>query len=365
MMKSIAIIGSTGSIGKTSLKIYLQNKKNFDLKCLAANSNLKKLLNQKKKYKPTYSFLINKNITNKSLIDKDQFINKFQKKKIDFIISGLGGYEAININFDLLKVCKNLLIANKETIICGGEIFLKNAKKNKCNVVPIDSEHHCIDFFYKNFFKKKEIKEVFIIASGGPFYSKRLTHNESIKKVINHPNWKMGKEISVNSSTFANKVLEIFEAKILFKLSNNQIKIRVEQNSLIHAIIKLNNNFLIPIIHVPNMEIPIKNSLGLENNFNLNLDYMKLNITNPSIFKFPIIKIGFDILRMNNHAAMIFFTVINERLVNMYLNKQIKYGEIAKILIKTFRNKYFLKKITVKNINDINYVINFAKKFNL
>ena len=364
-MKSIAIIGSTGSIGKTSLKIYLENKKNFNLKCLAANSNLKKLLNQKKKYNPTYSFLLNKNITNKNLINKDQFINKFKKKKIDFIISGLGGYEAININFDLLKVCKNLLIANKETIICGGEIFLKNAKKNKCNVVPIDSEHHCIDFFYKNFFKKKEIKEIFIIASGGPFYNKRLTYNESIKKVINHPNWKMGREISVNSSTFANKVLEIFEAKILFKLRNNQIKIRVEQNSLIHAIIKLNNNFLIPIIHAPNMEIPIKNSLGLENNFNLNLEYMKLDITNPSVFKFPIIKIGFDILRMNNHAAMIFFTVINERLVNMYLNKQIKYGEIAKILIKTFRNKYFLKKITVKNINDINYVINFAKKFNL
>ena len=232
-------------------------------------------------------------------------------------------------------------------------------------MVPIDSEHHCIDFFYKNFFKKKEIKEIFIIASGGPFYNKRLTYNESIKKVINHPNWKMGREISVNSSTFANKVLEIFEAKILFKLRNNQIKIRVEQNSLIHAIIKLNNNFLIPIIHAPNMEIPIKNSLGLENNFNLNLEYMKLDITNPSVFKFPIIKIGFDILRMNNHAAMIFFTVINERLVNMYLNKQIKYGEIAKILIKTFRNKYFLKKITVKNINDINNVINFAKKFNL
>jgi len=364
-MKSIAIIGSTGSIGKTSLKIYLENKKNFDLKCLAANSNLKNLLNQKKKYNPTYSFLLNENITHKSLINKDQFINKFKKKKIDFIISGLGGYESININFELLKICKNLLIANKETIICGGEIFLKNAKKNKCNIVPIDSEHHCIDFFYKNFLKKKEIKEIFIIASGGPFYNKRLKYNESIKKVINHPNWKMGKEISVNSSTFANKILEIFEAKILFKLRNNQIKIRVEQNSLIHAIIKLNNNFLIPIIHAPNMEIPIKNSLGLENNFNLNLDCMKLDITNPSIFKFPIIKIGFDILRMNNHAAMIFFTVINERLVNMYLNKQIKYGEIAKILIKTFRNKYFLKKITVKNINDINYVINFAKKFNL
>ena len=364
-MKSIAIIGSTGSIGKTSLKIYLENKKNFDLKCLAANSNLKKLLNQKKKYNPAYSFLLNKKITNKSLINKDEFINKFKKKKIDFIISGLGGYEAININFELLKVCKNLLIANKETIICGGEIFLKNANKNKCNVVPIDSEHHCVDFFYKNFSKKKEIKEIFIIASGGPFYNKKLIHNESIKKVINHPNWKMGKEISVNSSTFANKVLEIFEAKILFKLRNNQIKIRVEQNSLIHAIIKLNNNFLIPIIHAPNMEIPIKNSLGLENNFNLNLEYMKLDITNPSVFKFPIIKIGFDILKMNNHAAMIFFTVINERLVNMYLNKQIKYGEIAKILIKIFKNKYFLKKIKVKNINDINYVINFAKKFNL
>jgi len=366
-MKSLAIIGSTGSIGKSSLNVYLKNRKNFNLLCLAANSNLKKLIKQKKKYKSKYAFLFNDNIKDKNLINKDLFLDKYKNKKIDYIISGMSGYQAIDINFQLLKICKNLLIANKETIICGGPVFKKSAKKNNCNIIPIDSEHHCIDFFYKNFSNSKEVDKVYLTASGGPFYNKKINFNEKIKNVINHPTWKMGVKISVDSSNFANKVLELFEAMILFNLSYDKIKIKVEQNSLIHAIIKLKNNFLIPIIHLPKMEIPILNSLNLQNNFEFHTKNINFNICKPNLKKFPLINIGYKILKMNSHCAMIFFTVINEKLVNMYLKKAIKYGEITKILIKVFNNKKILKTIQkkIKNLSDIKKAIKFADNLEL
>ena len=159
-MKTLAIIGSTGSIGESALKVYKENKKSFKLITLAANTNLNKLTKQYLKFKPQNVFLISnqkKKTKKKYLITKEIFLKK-NKKKIDYIISGASGYDAIKINFELIKISKKLLIANKETIVCGGEVFLNFAKKYKCQIIPIDSEHHCIDFFLKSFNLKKNIK---------------------------------------------------------------------------------------------------------------------------------------------------------------------------------------------------------------
>ncbi len=368
-MKSLAIIGSTGSIGESSLSVYKKNKNKFKLICLAANKNIKKLKIQSKIYKPKNILLLDYNNRDKinKLITKQSFLNKYRNKKIDFIISGLGGYEAIDINFDLLKICKNLLIANKETIICGGPIFLKTARNNKCKIIPIDSEHHCIDFFYKNFFNKNQINKIYITASGGPFYKKKINYKAKMKNVLKHPVWKMGKKISVDSSTFANKVLELFEAKILFNIPWNKIKIRVDEKSIVHSIIKLNNNLYLPILHQPNMEIPISNSLNLVNKLDINFKNIDINISSPNLNKFPIIKLGFKILKMESHSAMILFTVLNERLVKMYLESKIFYGDIIRILLKTFTDKSIIRraKFKIKSKSDIKNAINFANNINL
>ena len=149
-MKTLAIIGSTGSIGKSALEVYENNKKIFKLIALAANTNLNKLIKQYLKFKPQNIFLISdcdiKKEKKKYLITKKIFLKK-TKKKIDYVISGASGYDAIKVNFELIKISKKLLIANKETIVCGGKVFLELAKKHKCEVIPIDSEHHCIDLF--------------------------------------------------------------------------------------------------------------------------------------------------------------------------------------------------------------------------
>ena len=370
-MKTLAIIGSTGSIGQSALEVYKKNSKDFKLVALAANTNVNKLKRQYLKFKPkniflTGNFVNRKGKINKYLITKEFFLKKYLKK-IDYVISGASGYDAININFDLIKISKKLLIANKETIVCGGKVFLDLAKKNNCEIIPIDSEHHCIDFFFKSFNLKKNIKKIYITASGGPFLNKKINYNEKLQNVINHPTWKMGRKISVDSSTFANKVLELFEAKILFDLPFNKLGIKIENKSNTHAIIKLYNNIIIPIMHFPSMTIPISNALGVNNNNHINLNNFYSKYYDVDEKKFPLVNLGYYILKNCSMAGFIIFTVLNERLVEKYLKNEVKYGEIVDKLVKLFKHNDLLKK-SKKNIKDIKEIfdtINYAKKIKI
>lgn len=368
-MKTLAIIGSTGSIGKSSLKVFKKNKKKFKLIYLLANNNCYLLNRQIKKYKPKNFYLLNKKKHSKLLEKKKlKSLNNLiqSKKKIDYVISGVSGYESLNLNFKLLKISKNLLIANKETIICGGDIFLNQAKKSKCKIIPIDSEHHCLNLFFDSFKDVTKIKKIFLIASGGPFLDKKIKINEKIKDVVKHPTWKMGTKISIDSSTLANKVLELFEAKFLFNLKKTPISILIEKKSNLHAVVLLKNNISFLITHKPSMEIPIANSLDCLNADFLKLENLNLNLLKPNYKKFPIVKLGYKILNMS-HGSMIMFTVLNERIVNQYTGKKIKYGEISKKLVAIFNNKKIVKKVNkcIKNTSDIFKIINYCNSIKI
>jgi len=373
-MKTLAIFGATGSIGDTALKVYKNNRNKFKLLYLSANKNYRKLKKLDNLYKPKKIILTDKKLNLiKSKIDKkilfeNDLYNK-NIKKIDYVISGVSGYDALDLNLKLVRKSKKLLLANKETIICGGDYLKKYALKHKCKIIPIDSEHYCINFFLKNFSQKnfKQINNFYLIASGGPFLNKKFHYDEPIRKVIRHPNWKMGKKISVDSSNFANKVLELFEAKILFNIPSNKIKISIEEKSNVHAIIEFKNNIYFPIVHNPNMLIPISDGLDVFNNLNLNLNKLKIKFTKPNQRKFPIIKLGYDILKLNNHVAMILFTIFNERLVKKFINNQIKYGDIANNLVKIFKNKEVLHllKRRVQNYNDIKLIVDKGNKIKI
>jgi len=376
-MSTLAIFGSTGSIGKTSLKIFKKNKKKFNLLYLSAHNNYRKLKYLEKKFKPKKIILTNKKLNEvtylndkKIILEKDLFDKKKNKKKIDYVISGVSGYEAISLNFKLLKITKNLLIANKETIICGGNIFLRQAKKYGCNLIPIDSEHYCINYFFDRLNKSNinEIEKIYLIASGGSLLNKKIKYNEKLNIVLNHPNWKMGKKITIDSSNLANKVLELFEAKYLFNIPGNKLEILIEPTSNTHAIIKFNNELYFTIMHKPAMEIPISNSLNVNISKKFSLKNLKVNFISPDSKKFPIINLGYKILRENGHAAMIFFTVINDRLANLYLESKIKYGDISFLLVKNFKRNILVKKYLnkkINNINDILKIIKIAQKLEL
>jgi len=373
-MDTLAIFGSTGSIGKTSLKIYKKNKKKFNLLYLSAHNNYSKLKIFEKKFNPKKIILTNKKLNQSYFLNDKKIIlekNLFDrsKKKIDYVISGVSGYEAIEFNFKLLKIAKNLLIANKETIICGGHIFLKEAKKYGCNLIPIDSEHYCINYFFDSFKKINinEIEKVYLIASGGPLLNKKIKYNEKLKNVLKHPNWKMGKKITIDSSNLANKILELFEAKILFNIPADKLEILIESTSSSHAIIKLNNGLYITIMHKPEMEVPISNSLNIYTKKKLKIKNLKITFSAPDSKKFPIINLGYKILKDYGHVGMIFFTVINDKLAKMYLNSEIKYGDIPFFLVKSLKSKALIKHFNknINNLDDVLELIKIAKKLKL
>ena len=350
-MKTLAIIGSTGSIGKSALKVYNNNKKNFKLVSLAANTNLIKLKKQYLKFKPKNIFLIKNNgtqkIENKNYFTtKDIFLKK--NKKIDYVISGVSGYDAININFELTKVSKKLLIANKETIVCGGKVFLDFAKKNKCEILPIDSEHHCIDLFFKSFKLKKDIKKIYLTASGGPFLNKKIKYDEKLNKVVDHPNWKMGKKISTDSATLMNKVFEVIEAKKIFNIDLNKFNILIHPKSYIHAIIKFKNGLIKLVAHDTDMRIPIFNSIYCDdyNHFKSKkiniklLNNLNLNKVDPK--KYPLV----NILKIIPKKDTLFETLlvsINDELVSLFLHNKISFEDISNKLNQIITHKIFLK----------------------
>ncbi|WP_440918964.1 1-deoxy-D-xylulose-5-phosphate reductoisomerase, partial [Candidatus Pelagibacter sp.] len=307
MKKKIAILGSTGSIGKCLIDIIKKDKRNFEIILLSADENYKELLRQAKFFKVKNLIITNRhsyNIIKKNRLSKNMNIyndfNNFKKifkKKIDYTMSSISGIQGLKPTIEIIKYSKRIAIANKEAIICGWDLIEKRLDKHKTEFIPVDSEHFSIWYALQNT-EKNLIEKIYLTASGGPFLDKTLKKLKkvNINQVINHPNWKMGKKISTDSATMINKVFEIIEAKKIFKVSYNKLAIIIHPKSYVHAIIKFKNGLTKIIVHDTNMKIPIFNSLHLSKKM-INSKKLDFNILNNLDFrvanskKFPLIKV--------------------------------------------------------------------------
>ena len=245
MKKKIAILGSTGSIGKTLLKIINKNKKYFNIVLLTAHKNYKTLIKQAKKFKVKNLIITDKKsfnlIKKKYLYSKIKIFNSFEcyntifKKKIDYTMSSIVGLNGLNPTIKIIKHTKNIAIANKESIICAWNLIYKELVKNKTNFIPVDSEHFSIWYALNNK-TNKNIDKIYLTASGGSLLKvpKEKYNSLKIEKILKHPNWKMGKKITIDSSTLMNKVFEIIEAKKIFNLEYDQLEIIIHPHSYIH-----------------------------------------------------------------------------------------------------------------------------------
>ena len=378
-MKKIAIFGSTGSIGTTLLKIIKKDKKRFRIELLTANTNYKKLIKQanffkvkniiitdKNSYSITKKILKNSNI--KIFNDFSFFKKIFNNKKIDYSMCAISGFQGLKPTLDMIKFTKTIAIANKESIICGWSLIKKDLKKYKTKFIPIDSEHFSIWSLIGDD-KKNNFEKIYITASGGPFrkYPLNKFTNISIKDALNHPNWSMGKKISIDSATMMNKVFEIIEAKKIFDFSYKQLEILIHADSYLHAIVKYNNGLTKLLIHDTNMNIPIFNSIYVDSSNKIKsntLDVNKLNNLNlqsVDINRFPVIKI---IKRLTERDSL-FETVLvsaNDKLVSFFLENKIKFIDISNILLKVTNLSEFkkFKKIKPKNIEEINHLANYV-----
>ncbi len=377
MKKKIAIIGSTGSIGKSLLNIIKKDKKNFEIVLLTANKNHKELVKQIKVYnvknliitnRKSYEILKNKKL-NVNIYNNFDGLNKIFKKKIDYAISAITGVAGLKPTVSLIKFTKTIAIANKESIICGWNLIEKELKKNKTHFIPVDSEHFSIWYgLIKN--KINNIENIYLTASGGPLLKTPLSsfNKISVKKALNHPNWSMGKKISIDSATMINKVYEVIEAKNIFNLSYNKIKILIHPKSYVHAILKFNNGMIKIIAHDTTMKIPIHNTLF--NKFEKQINSKKINLKILNNLNFQEINLKrYPILKLLNYLpkkSSLYETVIvssNDTLVDLFLKRKIKFHEIHKKLFQIIRNKEFLrfKKIYPHHIDEIYRLHNYVR----
>ena len=380
MKKKIAILGSTGSIGKTLINIIKKDKKNFEITLLTANTNYKELIKQAKYFNvknliitDELSFNLVKKINFKNDINIYKNYENFYKifkKKNDFIMSSITGLDGLEPTLNSIKFTKNILIANKEALICGWNLIQKELKKCKTKFIPVDSEHFSIWSLLQNK-KADDIEKIFLTASGGPFLNlpKKKFNKISIKKALKHPSWNMGKKISIDSSTMMNKLFEVIEARNIFNIPYKKISILVHPNSYVHAIIKFNNGLTKILIHDTSMKIPIFNALyhNLKNkklsSNKLDINKLnKLNFTKPNTQKFPLLNIK-DILP---NKISLFETILitsNDEIVDLFLKKKIRYLDISKTITKLINFKDFrkYKKISPKNLKNITDLSNFVR----
>jgi len=376
MKKSICILGSTGSIGKSSISLISKNKNLFSINVLMANSNYKLICEQIKKHKPKY-FIINNykiylKIKNKFKKRKIKILNNISsvrlKKKSDIVISSISGIAGLKPTLHMIQFTKKILLANKESIICGWGLISRELKKNKTKVIPVDSEHFSLKLLLDN--NQDEIEKIYITASGGPFLN-RKKKKISINDAINHPRWSMGKKISVDSATMINKVLELQEARLLFSKYKNKLDIIIHPESLIHAIVIFKNGLSKMLYHHPDMKIPLANAIFekkvilkniLKSNNNDYFHNKKFHFLKTNNKNFPAIKFINSINEFP--SSSIILNAGNEILVDLFLKKIIQFNSIIKYLSSLLRDKNY-KKYAIKkpkNINEILIIDSWARE---
>ena len=380
-MKDLILLGSTGSIGNAVLNVVKKNRANFKIKLLTTNKNIKKIYKQAVSYNvkkvvildiynfKKYSYLF-KNKKIKVYFNIEDALKTF-KKKVYFTVSGISGIEGLEPTLKSIKYTEKLGIANKESIICGWKFIKKELKKNNTKFIPLDSEHFSIWSLIESE-NKENIKKIYLTASGGPFLNKKFKDIKYIKPkyALMHPNWKMGKKITIDSATMMNKIFEVIEAKKIFNINKKKLGIIIHPKSHIHAIVHFKTGLTKFLAHETTMEIPILNALyNNYENFSYNnkdfnyLNFNGLNFLKPENKNFPLLKIlNYE---YNDTYFEIILVIINDTLVNLYLENSINYISIHKILIKLLKNPYFSHYFdkSPKNLNDIENMVKKVKKY--
>lgn len=379
MKMKIAILGSTGSIGKSTLDVIRKDKNFFEVVFLSANNNYKKLIQQAKEFNVKNVLIKNKIFharTERSLKNSktkvysgDISLTNIISKKLDYTMAAIVGVAGLQPTIDAIKISKTVALANKESIICGWEILSKLIKKYKTKILPVDSEHFSIMELTKDI-SDEEVEEIIITASGGPFLNIPQNKLNYVKptQAINHPNWKMGKKISIDSANLMNKVFEVIEACRIFKFNKKKYRIMIHPQSYVHSIIRFKNGLIKMILYNTDMKIPISNTLYGRKNHVLNVKKIdarilsKLSFQNVNTKRFPSIKLINKCLNLGFLAPTI-VNASNEVLVSLFLTKKIGFLKIVKTINKIFRDKDFKKhaKRKPKSIKDIQITDNWAR----
>ena len=333
-MKKVLILGSTGSIGKSTIEVIEANKKNFLITGLVARSNESLLLQQAKKFNVKNICLTeSKNLEEKyiSEVDLEDLISSDQ---VDIVVAAISGVAGLKNILSAVRAGKRVLIANKEPLVAAGHILMEEAKRFNAEIIPIDSEHCAIHQCLNNI-EKKDLKKIIITCSGGPFLGKSLKDlkNVSVKDALNHPVWKMGSKNLIDSASLMNKALEIIEAKWLFNLKSEQIDVIIHPQGIIHSMVETIDNSILAVMSDPDMKICIAYGLGYPNKIDalsspLNFaENNSLEFINIDQIDFPSISYAKDALNLSGIFPAV-MNAANEVAVEKFLNNEIKFNLI-------------------------------------
>ena len=348
-MKKVAILGSTGSIGTQTLEVISDNKNIFEIELLTAFSNHTLLINQALLHKPkaiifgdrSKEKVIMNSLKNEEIeiyFGEESLNNFLNYCNPDIVLTALVGKSGLIPTINTIKKGIDLALANKETLVVAGSIINKLCKEKKVNIYPVDSEHSAI-FQCLVGESRDTIDKIILTASGGPFRNKKLNElkNISKKEALNHPNWEMGEKITIDSSTLMNKGLEVIEAKFLFDIDIQKIKVVVHPQSIIHSMVEFNDGSIKAQLGETHMKLPIQYALfsgkRLKNKFT-HYDFINnntLTFEEPCLKTFNNLKLAFDAGKLGGNAPCI-LNASNEIVVNAFLNEKIRYLDMTKII---------------------------------
>ena len=367
-MKNILLLGATGSIGDSVLNVISQNEDKFILFGISFNNNIVKAKEIIKEFNPKYVYI-------NDIESFETFLNEVDPKKllngetdlqclikhndVDIIICATTGFAGLEAAYIAATTGKKILLANKESIVVAGEIIFPLAKKHKSEIVPIDSEHNAILQCLSGENGIADVKKIIITASGGPFinYSINDLKNVTIDQALNHPNWKMGSKVTIDSATLVNKCLELIEAKYLFDMDEKFFELVVHPQSIIHSIVTFIDGSSISHMSNPDMRVPIAHALSDTNRVPIEFNNLNFRSLELSFQEFPsdrmrIQHIAREVCKEGGFLGTI-FNAANEIAVKSFLSRKISFEKIYDVIYRTFDNKIMSKDLTIESINEV------------
>lgn len=360
-IKKVAVLGSTGSIGRQALEVIKSHPSNFSVEVLASNNNADLLIKQSIEFKPNAVVIAEEGkyqLVKDALAKHDIKVfagNKsieqvVQMDSIDIVLAAIVGYAGLASTIAAIKAKKNIALANKETLVVAGELVTALAKENGVNIYPIDSEHsavfQCMAGEWNN-----PIEKIYLTASGGPFRGKDEKFLSAVTKAqaLKHPNWEMGAKITIDSATLMNKGLEVIEAKWLFHLKPEQIEVIVHPQSIVHSIVQFKDGSMKAQMGLPDMKLPIQYALSYPDRlpsfferFNF-LNYPALTFEKPDTKTFRCLPLAFEAMKKGGNAPCV-LNAANEIAVNAFLTDKISFLKIAEVIEKTLAKISFIQK---------------------
>lgn len=375
-IKNISILGSTGSIGQNSLEVISKFPERFRVAYLSANKGINQLDEQIEKHKPDGAVVMDKASADflrqkfgsslKVLIGEEGLKEIASHPDVDIVINSLVGFAGLTPTIEAIKAGKRVALANKETLVVAGEIITQLLKDHHAELIPIDSEHSAILQCLVGE-DVKNISKLILTASGGPFLNleKKAFSSISVAQALNHPNWKMGSKITIDSATLMNKGLEVIEAHYLFNLPAKKIEVIIHPQSIIHSMVEFVDSSVKAQLGIPDMKIPIQYALTYPERMPSNLSRLnfselhEMTFAQPDFEKFECLSLAYQALESGGTAPVI-LNAANEVAVELFLNGKITFDKIPK-LIKSALEKYEVKQNPT--IEDIIHVDNSTRSF--